>query len=304
MAYWRIRMTFGPTKENLTKDVWEKGIIGIWYGAWNPSDLLKCSDQSPTNIARSLSLLPAQRKLGKKVKKEHVHSIQRFEGITPEDWVFVYYDQSLHIARVDSAILANDVKEFAREGELFKARKIREAKTFRLDQLPESFRLLSCAGRGTIHELGATRSLVQMLAENNSAKSVNKAYRRLSWGDWLDALGPKGWETICLAYLIQEKQFVPTGLGVGGTLADFDIVGRDKSGKRVLAQCKKTPNEHVVEDREQVAYIESKNADVYLFAYKGARNIPGNVILITKRDIDDWFLTPSGQQYSRQLTAD
>lgn len=207
------------------------------------------------------------------------------------------------MARVESPILTKEVKEFTRGGELFKVRRIGMTKSFRLDQLPESFRLLSCAGRGNIHEVGSTRLLVQMLADHDSSSSVAQAYRQLDWEGWLDALGPKGWETICLAYLIQEKQFMPTGVGVGGTLADFDVVGRDKSGKRVLAQCKKTPNKHIVEDKERAAYLESTNADVYLFAYKGAVAVPANVTVITKDDIDDWFLSPSGRRYFRLLTS-
>jgi hypothetical protein len=143
-----------------------------------------------------------------------------------------------------------------------------------------------------------------MLADSKDPKEVLRFYRKLDWRDWLDALGPKGWETLCLGYLIQEKDFVPTGIGVGGTLANFDIVGRDRSGTRILAQCKKTPTKHIVDSNERAAYRQSKHSSVYLFAYNGAVGSPTDVTVITGDDIQEWFHKKSaGRAYLKLLTS-
>jgi hypothetical protein len=93
-----------------------------------------------------------------------------------------------------------------------------------------------------VHEVGATRALVKMLAESASEREVFEKFQRLSWDEWLDALGPRGWEALCLGYLILEADFVPTGLDVGGTLPLFDLIGKSRAGNRVYAQCKKNPS--------------------------------------------------------------
>src|SRR5882757_6925882 len=114
MANLRIRMTYSPTGENLTKDAWEKNIVGMWFGAWTLADLKKTANLSAHQAAQTLSALPAQRKLKWSITGRQVNTIRSFERIGPEDWVFSYFGQCLHMARVESPILAKEVKEFSR----------------------------------------------------------------------------------------------------------------------------------------------------------------------------------------------
>ena len=296
-------MTYSPTGENLTADAWQKGVIGIWYGAWTPADLAATTHRSPTDAAKSLSRLPNQKKLDWGLSSKHVDVIRRFSEIKANDWVFTYFDQSLHLGQVVSKAIS-EVTSLWRAGEPFKARKIKNCKSFSLDSLPESFRLLSSAGRGTLHQVGATRVLVEMLAKAKSSAEVTLAYRQLDWREWLEALGPKGWETLCLGYLIEQEDFLPTGVGIGGTLADFDIVGRARSGTRILAQCKKSPTTHLVSPEERETYIQTKHSKVYLFAYNGASGSPDHVSVVTGDDIQRWFKKESvGRRYLKLLTS-
>jgi hypothetical protein len=296
-------MTYGPTGENLTEEVWTKKRIGIWFGAWRSSDLAKIDGLSSKEAAKKLTALPAQKKLGP-VSGKHVDVIRRFQNLSCADWVFSYFSQAIHLGQVASSTLIVDDDAFARKGEPFKTRKLKNLKSFELDRLPESFRLLSSAGRGTLHQLGATRILMDMLVRSSTVEDAVREYQGLGWEEWLEALGPKGWETLCLAYLIYEKNFVPTGVGIGGTLADFDIVGRDRNGRRILAQCKKSPGPHRVDDNERKAYRQSKNADVYLFAYNDALGAPDNVLTITGAKIGEWFRSSNaGRSYLKLIRS-
>jgi hypothetical protein len=80
-------------------------------------------------------------------------------------------------------------------------------------------------------------------------KSINEGdiwqnVDNMEWDDWLDFLGPDGWESLCLGYLICQHHFVPTGLDIGRTLKDFDVLGANlDTGKKIFAQCKKDRTE-------------------------------------------------------------
>jgi hypothetical protein len=297
-------MVYSPLREDLTKRAWEQGIVGIWFGAWKLQDLNAVQGHNPKDAAEILSNLPAQRALKEPIKQVYVHTSRRFQNIDKHDWVFVYYDNAIHLGQLTSPISAQPVKEFERNGELFKARRISHCKLFRLDDLPDSFRLLACAGRSTVHQVHGAELLIQMLAESESAEEVTQKFRRLDWGDWLNALGPKGWESLCLAYLILEKGYLPTGLGVGNTLPDFDIVGRGLDG-RILAQCKKSPGVHSLSEKERAAYDNNRHANLFLFAYGGAQNVPPNLQVLNREDLKKWFDTSkNGIEYRKRLKRD
>lgn len=304
VSYWRIRMTYSPTGEDVSKAAWELGLVGIWYGAWNASDLDAVASLSAKDAAEQLSQLPSQKKLGWRLNAGFVQTARRFASITRDDWVFTYFDQAVHLGRLVSGILAKADKQFARQGELFKVRKVSHQKSFKLGELPESFRLLACSGRSNIHQVPSTELFVSILAASNTAQEVSMRFGRLDWKQWLDALGPKGWETLCLAYLILEVGYIPTGLGVGSTLPDFDIVGRDQHGKVILAQCKKSPNRYHLNERERTAYIKSPNTVMFLFAYGGADAVPTWVKILSANDVAAWFAeSPNGKLYRRLLAG-
>ena len=302
MNYWRIRMRFRPTHEDLTQEAWERGVVGIWYGAWTARDLKETEGLSAEEAAMRLSKLPTQRKLGRTIPPRFVNIARQFRSIGKEDWVFVYFNQSIHLGRASFGIRPTPISEFTREGEFFKAKTVRQCKSFVLSELPEAYRLLACAGRGTVHQIRKANRFIVLLAECTDCKAVWKKTTALDLEEWMAALGPKGWESLSLAYLIQEVGFLPTGLGLGGTLPDFDIVGRARNGRLVLGQCKK--DAYSVTESVRAAYANSKNADRYLFAYGGAKNAPPNVRVITKEDFRDWFEhSPKGKLYQQLLTG-
>ena len=81
---------------------------------------------------------------------------------------------------------------------------------------------------------------LNLLVGEESEEEVTSAFDSLRWEEWITALGPKGWETLCLGYLILEHGFLPTGMSVGGTLADVDIVGRLRLGELGMRNAKET----------------------------------------------------------------
>jgi hypothetical protein len=115
----------------------------------------------------------------------------------------------------------------------------------------------------------------------------------------VEGLGPEGWESLTLGYLIWEESFVPGGLKIGATLPVFDIVGKSRSGIRILAQCKKDPSAITLGDSflEACAAIDDE-AKLYLFAYSGCRNAPCNLKVVTGEELRHWFeTTRNGKDY-------
>jgi len=57
--------------------------------------------------------------------------------------------------------------------------------------------LLTIAGRSTLHQVPSTESPITILAESRTPAHVRRKISQLPWEEWLDALGPKGWESLC-----------------------------------------------------------------------------------------------------------
>jgi hypothetical protein len=299
--YWRIRMKYAGG--DVTEKAWSKGVVGIWYGAWNASQFEKTMHLSNREAATALTKFNRAVTLDWKVTAGYVSTARRFWSIQNRDWVFTYFEDAIHLARVATPTERESRRTFSENKELFKSRRIRSKKSFKLHLLPDCFRLLGSAGRGNIHEVGATRTLVQLLAECSSESEVRERFRLMSWDDWLDVLGPSGWEALCLGYLILEADFVPTGLDIGRTLPLFDLVGKAKTGQKIYAQCKKNPEPMVI-DKEFVDCCKGlvSKCSVYLFTEGGCTNVPKGVKLVTGSDLRKWFSTSKvGQNYMHLL---
>jgi hypothetical protein len=291
-------MKHGGSGRDVTSAAWAEGLIGIWYGAWSANDLKALSGESAASAAAKLSKLKSQVRLNWPVKPSFVATSRRFEAIQPDDYIFTYFDSKLHIAKPAGPILNQRFPRFDERGDRFKARRIEEKRKFNISDLPEPFQLLAWAGRGNVHRVLGTRSLVDILSNCSTVSCVNEAFSKLSWEDWLKCLGPKGWETLCLGYLIETCDFLPTGLGMGDTLPNFDIVGRRRGGRLILAQCKKSPYEIALSHETLEAFSNSKQADRYLFALKGCSNTPRDIKLLTGADLCSWFeKTKKGKRY-------
>ena len=143
--------------------------------------------------------------------------IRRFFELTERDWIFTYFDDSLHFARPEQAVRSDVNHKWNFDNEVFKYRSIKGKKSFALRQLPDGFRLLTMSGRGNVHRIWGAERLVRILADSGDIEDARHQISEMPWREWLDILGPSSWESISLGYLILEKGFVPTGLRVEET---------------------------------------------------------------------------------------
>ncbi|MEQ1847966.1 MAG: hypothetical protein ABL983_20590, partial [Nitrospira sp.] len=193
-------------------------------------------------------------------------------------------------------------KEFkSGEWELWKYYKVTHKKSFPLSSLPDFYRLIPQAGRSNVYTFdNNSRLAMERLAKCESVAEVIKGFEEMSIEEKLDFLGPKAWESFCEGYLILEKHFIPTGLTIGGTLKEFDMVGRNfKTGERILAQCKKYQSSMGIEPKflEAVGKVKQENTKTYYFAYGGCEDAPSHIEVIDKKDIEQWLGTGDGRKY-------
>jgi hypothetical protein len=185
---------------------------------------------------------------------------------------------------------------FNQNGEVFKFRQITKKKSFLIDELPDAYQLLAAQGRSNVHELPSMRQHAQALLQYNSSEEILTYVRTLGLSDLLDFLGASGWETFCMAYLIAEQGFLPTGLSPGKTLAVLDLVGRRQSdGARIYAQCKKSQTPVKID--EEFLAIARDSALLYFFAFGGVINALPQMCVFTKEDAVAWASTTSGKRY-------
>jgi hypothetical protein len=302
-------MNFGRGGKDYASEVWNEGFVGIWQGQWTPEDLEKAANSCrPTKgyvtgegLARALNELISSRGSPSNISPQGAGAALRFEEMLAGIWVFTCFDRAIHMAQIAEAEL-RVLPQFNHNGEIFKAKPIMAKKTFRLAELPPSFLLLPSAGRGSVYKVPSCSVLLKLLVDHESASEVTAAFDVLPWDMWIAALGPKGWESLCLGYLIQEHRFLPTGLSVGGTLADFDIVGRLRSGETVYAQCKGDPRLHYITLDEGEAFASLPDGKKFFFARSGVnRKLPG-VTHLDEPLIVEWLThSEAGLEYFRLL---
>lgn len=246
-----------------------------------------------------LNRLPRQLEIGWEVTKGGVDTARRFTKIGGNDWVVVFFEDALHLARVTSDILSSENHPLNGDGEIFKYRRISAKKTFLLSHLPDSYRLIPSAGRGNVHQFSGTNwELVRILAASRDEGEAMLAMRAMAPMEWLDLLGPAGWESFCVGYLIICERFVPTGLLTGRTLRALDIVGRNADGRRILAQCKKSSGPMVVDsDFLEACSDLTEQALIYFFSYGGCRERPQWLKVVDREAMQRWTETEDGRRY-------
>lgn len=276
------------------KAAWESGEVGVWYGASSAQDFLNAGgtnrDSPDRHVLEKLNALPQQRELWP-LKNHYVATLRRFGRINEGDWAIVYFDRTLHFARLTGAISSRaDHPLNQKDGQVFKYRRIAHPKQFRLSKLPDCFMLLATAGRGNIHEFNGTNyDIVKILADAKDESEAIERIRGMSFQDWLEVLGPSSWESLCEAYLILAYGFVPTGLSVGRTLATFDIVGTNRDGKKILAQCKKSIKA-VAPDTEFLDACKAyPSYGAFFFAFGGYIDVPAWLKAMDRSEMQTWF---------------
>jgi hypothetical protein len=301
LQYWRIRSRCND--RDFSDETWARSEAGIWYGAWTAEDFNGVRNDTESRSLKFLNSLPAQQALGWDVKPLYLKTALRFANIGRTDWVLMYVprDQAIGMARLEGKMESNSHHPCNYEGEVFKYRKIVEKKTFKLSDLPDAYRLLSAQGRSNVHEFHGMREHVELLGQCSTANDLHKAIGEMSFENLLDFFGPSAWESFCFAYLIMEENFVPTGLSIGRTLKDVDIVGRRRTdGRRIVAQCKKHPSPQPI-DSGFLSAITSQDI-AYYFAYGGiSGEVPSGTKIITKADAYSWAMSHSNGQLYRKL---
>ena len=166
------------------------------------------------------------------------------------DWVFVYFDGKLGLAKISSDMRSSAGHPLNRGGELFKFPQS-EPEEDVLAQQPAG-RLSAAACCWSRKCVSTTRQWRACQVAGRCRERKTGVTRRLeskSLDEFLELLGQTSWESVCEAYLSMEHHFVRTGLSSGGTLQDFDVVGRRSTdGVRILAQCKKNPEAVPIDD--------------------------------------------------------
>ena len=300
--YWRVRSRCND--RDFSDETWRRGEAGIWYGAWTAQDFAAVRNRPVPQILAALRVIPAQQDLEwAQFKTVYVQTACRFANITSEDWVVMYVpgETAIGLGRLNGDMESNSDHPCNHLGELFKYRKIVEQKIFKLAELPDAYRLLSAQGRANIHEFRGMHRHVELLAGCSTSADLNEVVKKMSFEDMLDFFGDSAWESFCFAYLIMEEQFVPTGLSIGRTLKDVDIVGRNRSdGRRIIAQCKKNADEQRVEDSFLSAITSSDIA--YYFAYGGVNgDVPQGIRVVGRREALDWSKSTKNGQFYRKL---
>lgn len=124
----------------------------------------------------------------------------------------------------------------------------------------------------------------------------------MRFDEYMDFMGPSEWESLCVAYLMFEEEFVPTGLLVGRTLPTVDVVGRRKSdAARIIAQCKR--HEYPIEIGDDFATVSNalnSHDRAFYFAFGGvAGAVPANVVVLTRDDLLSWGRYTDGPTISQ-----
>jgi hypothetical protein len=300
--YWRIRMR--DWQSDRTQEAWENNEVGIWYGAWTMEDYEYALLNHPTAISDHLKTCSEKRNPEWKWNPD-VGPMRRFIGIKETDWVVVYLRKAkeIGIARVCSSVQSRLNHPFNDGGEIFKYRKITNKKQFRIPSLPDAYSLIPSQGRGNVFQLRGMSKHIELLAESEDESSVYRALATKSFDELLDLLGASAWESFCVAYLILEEGFVPTGLSTGRTLPNLDIVGRRKSdGMRVIAQCKKDVSTESIDERfvEVCASLDGVRHVAYYFAFGGVLGkVPPGVKVVDKAEIVHWTQGENGGRYQQ-----
>lgn len=212
MRYWRLRMK-AYDRDHTAQGI-ALGQVGLWYGAWSAEDFYKARQG---NSARQELAEVNERVLRWPAPGLTVASYEtavRFSEISQEDWVVLYCDEALHLLHLEAGMRSSpdhqlNVPEGKPEKELFKFRVVTERRTFRLDRLPDSYRLVPAVGRANVHTFLSTQRLMEVLGQAKDEDDAVRMFQEMPGSEWLELLGAASWESVCLGYLMQKEELMP-----------------------------------------------------------------------------------------------
>src|SRR3954447_18339640 len=95
VRYWRVRMKVAGWRDQ-SEAAWNRGEVGIWYGAWTASDWRDACSVNSNDPGSILNNLPHQQELDWDFTPD-IAAARRFEAIGAEDWVIVFLRQRAEI---------------------------------------------------------------------------------------------------------------------------------------------------------------------------------------------------------------
>ncbi|KAL8965404.1 MAG: hypothetical protein Q9183_003869 [Haloplaca sp. 2 TL-2023] len=303
-------MKQGATGKDYAEELWNQSLVGLMFGTWT-IDYALGGDGEPDPDKIDASHLEAVCPQPQEIKEipfddRFLQAPRRFLlDMSVDDRVVVAFNDAIHIGTIGEGFLRDPNGSREPYGEYFKCRPVQDKKSFPLEELPGSYRLLTSAGRSAIQRTHAYRELVNLLDVSNSAKEVEDAVRGTSNTRFLDMLSDKQWEVVSEQYLRDTIGLRSLLLAVGGTLKSIDIYGVDGNGKRVLAQCKNDSKAWTVNRLEElISGIPTNSEDrLYFFCRGGVEQgdrEPGCTV-VDGRDIVGWL--DNDPDYAEQLKA-
>ena len=76
-----------------SEEAWNRGEVGIWYGAWTVDDLAKA--EASGNVPIYLTNLSAQKALGWEISDSSANAARRLRDIPNGHWVVLYFGNQL-----------------------------------------------------------------------------------------------------------------------------------------------------------------------------------------------------------------
>jgi hypothetical protein len=300
---WRIRMTVFE-RGDLSQEAWDMGQVGVWYGGWSAEEWTRACLDAPEDPASILFATPNHLQLDWPADPS-LNVVSRFHDIGADDWVLVYlrHRAELGLAQLEPGMHSeinhplNGLVMRSGGQELFKYRRLRNAKVFSVPDLPDAYHLMASQGRSNVYQLHGMRRHLQLLVESPDVGAVRSALAAMPLDELVDFLGAIAWESLCTGYLTMEHDFIHTGLSTGGTLPTFDVVGRRRSdGMHIFAQCKKDPNRVEVQETFKAALrAHTRPCLAFYFAFGGVRdNETDGYEVITRDGMLAWLKTERG----------
>ena len=235
MKYWYMRMKQGAGGHDFAKELWKKELVGVLWGTWRICHVQDENGQIDPDKVSYEHIQGACPQPTQFTRQWLVQPRTFLLQVESGDRVLTIFDNAVHIGTVGDGFLDDETPP---DGEVFKCRPIHSRKTFPLDELPASFRLLSNTGRRAVQGIGACAPHAELLDKCDSPEQVRDKIAKMPASEFLEMLSPAQWEIVCSEYLRDSVGFRFLLLKPGKSLKAVDIVGVDGDFWRVLAQCK------------------------------------------------------------------
>jgi hypothetical protein len=284
---------------DFTRDVWEGGAIGIMFGAWSAEDVIRLDGEVDVTKVTLEWLRDSCPRPTVWLKSRDFAQVQAFLlKLAVGDGVVVAFDGALHAGVVTPGLRTYPG---VHQGERIKCRPVVDTRRFDIRELPAPFRLLRSTGQQTIQRIWACAPYANLLLASRDARDVVDRLAATSTANLLGMLTPAQWETLCEEYLRDEVGYRSLLLRAGLTLPDVDLVGIDRNGRRVVAQCKNDPAVRPAATADAWARIHGGRVDVVFFFNRGgfSGEIDSPVHLVDGPMIAKWL--ESRPEYRRSL---